>query len=652
MLGFLYTLALLAYIYSFVLFIRFFVWRRLAWSRFWRTKVDITLSQIKSMARSWGVNLPFFTIMVPARNESKVIRRTVENLMRLDYPKEFLQIIVVTDEKERISHAEKKPEQVEGLYKILIGETTETKSVDLEEFLLAWVTESLPVGRLVYLAQRLDRRIATANFAQDMKGLVFNFCSSILRDKPTDISNIYYDVRKAIPGKTDRELMEIVSEILLQARVSIRQIAVRIKLKRNITKRVASMVPRGYASTSATVMERISELDENIKNRGVTSVEALGDLYDRFFKTTQQVVCECIDSFKTSGFKLAHVEVPYDFDGEFGGVCTGVEVRSTKGRALNYAFSEVDPQTCMIAFYDAESHPDPDVFLHAARHMLSDNPPDILQGPLFQVRNYYRMGALSKIGGLYKAIAHDWYLPLMFNRLPFVGGTNLHISWDLIQRMRGFDELSLTEDLEFGCRAYLYFGTKLTFLTVKSTEQTPPTMPQYFRQRLRWASGHLQVISRIRNYPRPRLSVGDAGDYKRRARKLWWYLIVMGPLEWMVYQLSTGIVLLMDLILLSNFFGATIPGPFFAENAILYWALVGLNVPYLIFTLYCYLRYDEVFDRTFRPLTVAAGIFDFVKLFIASFVVFLLPAPYTWAVVLKAIGRAPKTWVKTPRTGE
>ncbi|MEZ4812004.1 MAG: hypothetical protein R2883_00675 [Caldisericia bacterium] len=50
-----------------------------------------------------------------------------------------------------------------------------------------------------------------------------------------------------------------------------------------------------------------------------------------------------------------------------------------------------------------------------------------LVGPLFQVRNY-RMGVLSRIGGLYKAIAHDWYLPLMFTSLPFVGGTNLHIS--------------------------------------------------------------------------------------------------------------------------------------------------------------------------------------------------------------------------------
>ncbi|MEZ4812003.1 MAG: hypothetical protein R2883_00670 [Caldisericia bacterium] len=37
-----------------------------------------------------------------------------------------------------------------------------------------------------------------------------------------------------------------------------------------------------------------------------------------------------------------HAEVPFDFDGKFGGVCTGEAVRSTKGRYLNYAFGKVN----------------------------------------------------------------------------------------------------------------------------------------------------------------------------------------------------------------------------------------------------------------------------------------------------------------------
>jgi hypothetical protein len=46
------------------------------------------------------------------------------------------------------------------------------------------------------------------------------------------------------------------------------------------------------------------------------------------------------------------------------------------------------------------------------------------------------------------------------------------------------------------------------------------------------------------------------------------------------------------------------------------------------------------------------GALDIFKLIFATFVVFLLPAPYTWSVVLAAIGKAPVAWVKTPRTSE
>lgn len=40
---------------------------------------------------------PFVTIMVPAHNESIVIRRTVEALLKFDYPKELYEIIVIND---------------------------------------------------------------------------------------------------------------------------------------------------------------------------------------------------------------------------------------------------------------------------------------------------------------------------------------------------------------------------------------------------------------------------------------------------------------------------------------------------------------------------------------------------------------------------
>jgi cellulose synthase/poly-beta-1,6-N-acetylglucosamine synthase-like glycosyltransferase len=53
-------------------------------------------------SRPWNIKrredyLPFVTIVVPAYNEEKVIRFKLENLMKLDYPKDRLKIIVVND---------------------------------------------------------------------------------------------------------------------------------------------------------------------------------------------------------------------------------------------------------------------------------------------------------------------------------------------------------------------------------------------------------------------------------------------------------------------------------------------------------------------------------------------------------------------------
>lgn len=649
MLEFIYILALIAYFYSFVLFVRFFIWRRLAQSRYWSKKIEISLDTLRQQARLQGVPLPFFTVMVPARNESLVIEKTIDNLMLLDYPKESLQIIVITDHKERIEHERMRPKVVQEILHLLLGGVKPANPLS-QSFYLALVLTRLPLGELMFRVAQFSKTDRMKSVFLYQK-LMFSIASDILNERPVDLSNVYYGFRRLNPGVGDEHFAPAVTEFLLQLRLALAKVS-EVFDKPAAPKRVEVIAEiAGKLPPMRTEVKRSAELDKALRDTTPSS-EELTDLFNSFFLTTQEVVELCIEKYSDTGIKLTHCEVPYDFDGQFGGVCTGEEVRSTKGRALNYAFSMVNPQSDMLVFYDAESHPDHDVLLHAARHLMKPDPPQILQGPLFQVRNYYRMGALSRIGGLYKAIAHDWYLPLMFYRLPFVGGTNLFISWKLIRNMKGFDETSLTEDLEFGCRAHLYYGVNLTFLTVKSTEQTPPTIPQYFKQRLRWGSGHLQVIRRIRSYPYTKDAVGDRKDFKRRAWNLWWNLLWLGPIEWIVYQLSTVIVLVMDAILVANLFGAGIPGPFFAENPILYWSLVSLNGPYLAFTFYCYRRYDQVFDRSFAPINAILGALDILKLVMATFVVFLLPAPYTWSVVLTMLGKAPVAWVKTPRTSE
>ena len=42
---------------------------------------------------------PYVSIIVPAYNEEKTISRTINSILKLDYPKNKLEILVVNDEK-------------------------------------------------------------------------------------------------------------------------------------------------------------------------------------------------------------------------------------------------------------------------------------------------------------------------------------------------------------------------------------------------------------------------------------------------------------------------------------------------------------------------------------------------------------------------
>jgi hypothetical protein len=390
----------------------------------------------------------------------------------------------------------------------------------------------------------------------------------------------------------------------------------------------------------------------------------LGDAYVLRFPTTQDVVEERIGAMEAgvvaavseaeaasragSGTSpgsaprrlplVKHVVVPADFDGHYRGRRIGREVPSTKGRALNWALSYTDPGSVSFGFYDAESRPDRRVLLYVAfRHLSGDPSAALLQGPAFQVRNFFRMGALCRVASLYQAIAHDWYLPALFKRLPFVGGTNLFIDRDLLERAGGFDSTSLTEDLELGVRAYLKCGAWPEFLPYPSSEQTPPTLAGFFRQRLRWGAGHLQVMDKVRGVPEY-----QGLPLRRIMRTLW----LKGQFEWTLYQAATLVPPAIMVLNATGHVDPTILPPGFRIAL----ALFGLVYP--CFTFYAYFRYYRFIDPLDRSPGVLQQVWVCLQLLVLPLAAFCFPLPYTAALVLKLTGREPKHWVKTPRTAE
>ncbi|MCF6095433.1 glycosyltransferase [Thermovorax subterraneus] len=352
--------------------------------------------------------------------------------------------------------------------------------------------------------------------------------------------------------------------------------------------------------------------------------------------TTQQVVEAKIEEFKKrkNAPALKHVMVPYDFDGYYGGTLTGKEVPSTKGRALNYGLSFIDKNSDICGFYDAESHPELDVLLYIAyRWLISDKKNLIWQGPVFQVRNFFFLSPITKIASLYQALAHEWYLPVLMRQLPFVGGTNLFIESKLLREIGGFDYNALTEDLEIGVRAFLERDAWPEYFPYVSTEQTPQTYKAFFRQRLRWASGHIQVVEKFKN--------AFTYDLNKKNRIIK-TLLLKGEIEWVLYQLA---VLIPPTIFFLSLKGwvkpVTIPG-------YINYLLKSFVFIYVGFTYYIYLRYLRYMkDR--GPLRKLLAIVELLALPLAGF---LLPLPYSYALVLRALNRQPRTWCKTPRTRE
>ncbi len=463
----LYIAAMVIYVLFFLLFLRYFWWKRYAEVNYWKRRPDLSRCMVLRLAEEKGVEVPFIAVLIPARNEADVIGRTIDHMTRMNYPKDRYEIIVITDEKEILAR---------------------------------------PEGEL-----------------------------------------------------------------------------------------------------SPTTQDIVQQKIEELRSRG-------------------------------RGSLLKHVMVPYDFEGRFGGACIEEWVPSTKGRALNYGLSFLDPRAEMCGFFDAESRPDPGVLLYIAyRRLIDGDKARMFQGPVFQVRNFYQMGPLSKIASLYQSITHEWYMPVLMKRLPFVGGTNLFVERALLEQIGGFDHLALTEDLELGARAYLEAGAWPEYLPYSSTEQTPSTYRAFFRQRLRWGTGHLQVVDKFRKenkYP-----------WEKKGpllRKLFW----KGQGEWVFYQSAVMVPLIVLTLSATGQMDNSLVPRVIREG------LATTTLVYFAFTFYAFWKYSPYLDSSSRPRTWLGRYAALSQLFCLPVAAFFFPLPYSSALVLRALHKQPQLWIKTPRTRE
>ena len=113
--------------------------------------------------------------------------------------------------------------------------------------------------------------------------------------------------------------------------------------------------------------------------------------------TTYEEVRQFIQSHSSKTTPSIHlITVPEGFDGNLFGSIQSTPVNSTKGRALNYCISQMKSRGMfhILSFFDAESHPNPLIFQKLGVQYANEETPSVYQGPLFQVRNFWKVSFL------------------------------------------------------------------------------------------------------------------------------------------------------------------------------------------------------------------------------------------------------------------
>jgi cellulose synthase/poly-beta-1,6-N-acetylglucosamine synthase-like glycosyltransferase len=161
-----------------------------------------------------------------------------------------------------------------------------------------------------------------------------------------------------------------------------------------------------------------------------------------------------------------------------------------KPAALNAALKQVHNE--LILCFDADYTPHPDLIRILAAE-FEDQTVGAVQGRpvvLNEPQNVVtRLITLERIGG-YKI---DQQARELLNLVPQFGGTVGGFRRNIIAKLGGFDESMLTEDTDLTFELVLS-GYKVRYIeAAECYEEAVASWTAYWRQRTRWAKGHMQV---------------------------------------------------------------------------------------------------------------------------------------------------------------
>jgi cellulose synthase/poly-beta-1,6-N-acetylglucosamine synthase-like glycosyltransferase len=165
-------------------------------------------------------------------------------------------------------------------------------------------------------------------------------------------------------------------------------------------------------------------------------------------------------------------------------------ISNGKPSALNYAFKRARGE--IVGVFDADNVPEPDALLKVAES-FQDPSTAAVQGKLCSINADENL--FTKIVSFEEAVLYEAY-PRgkdTLNLSNHLSGTCSFIRRRVIENIGGWDEDSLTEDMEMSARLLETNNNIKYDSDVRSWQETPSTPTEFLKQRTRWCRGCMEV---------------------------------------------------------------------------------------------------------------------------------------------------------------
>jgi len=286
-----------------------------------------------------------------------------------------------------------------------------------------------------------------------------------------------------------------------------------------------------------------------------------------------------------------------------------------KPSALNYGLREAKGE--ILALFDADCVPSSDV-LSRAVECFKDSSTAAVQGSTASINANENM--LTRLISYEEAVAFRTYAlgRNVLNLFIYLIGSCCFLRRDVVEKLGGWDENSLCEDLEISVRL-----TKKGYLIryvpeIQSWQESPAKLDSLIRQRARWLRGHMETALKYGNL----ITNINKKSLDTEITLLLPFIQIVGLLGYFMALITSFLSIPLDYIL--SILGQTL-------LVLTMTALLMIGIALIYVTKPC------------KPTNLVWLPFVFVYWFVENLIAFY--------ALLQIVLRRPKKWTKTTKTG-